>query len=175
VRRLLPLLFVGCAHAAPPPTTTSEAEPGLAPRPFTAEQIRAAMPAGTDLRMRVEEQGKPPAVLHWHVTAADAQGMTMSSEVLDNEDHLIARQPPQTARWDELVHHADFPAAATRQGQSRIQVPAGMYDTTDYQVRGEGGIVTTYRFAKSLPGPPILMVVEKEGLIIKSMTLLSRQ
>ncbi len=171
-RTLSLLLLLGCAHApAPPPA----AEAGLAPRPFTADQIRAAMPVGTDVKFRVEEQGQPPGVLHWRVTAADAETMTMSVELLDNEDHLVSNEGSKTNRWDALVKHASFPADATRRGESTVTVPAGTFACLDYVVRGAGGMVTTYRFAKELPGPPVLLVVEKDGLVVRTMTLLSRK
>ena len=171
MRRLLTcVVLAACAHASPAPSAA-----GFAPRPFTADQIRAAMPAGTELRMRVEEQGRPPAVLHWLVTAADANGMTVKAEILDNEDHLISNEGTKTSRWDELVHHADFPAAATERSESSVQVPAGTYASIDYVVRAADGTVSAYHFAKQLPGPPVLTVVEKDGLVVRTMTLLSRK
>jgi hypothetical protein len=171
MRRALVLALAACAHASPPPPS----EAGLAPRPFTIEQIRAAMPEGTDLRMRVEEQGKPPAVLHWRVTRSDDSGLTVSAELLDNEGHLVANQGEKSSSWPEILGHASFPAAATKRHEGEIMVPAGTFHSIDYQVAGEGGVTTIYRFAKELPGPPVLMVVEKDGLVVRTMTLLSRK
>src|SRR5215470_12662112 len=126
--RIAPFLLCACATAGPTPP----GEAGLAPRPFTIEQIRAALPEGTDLRMRVEEQGKPPAVLHWRVTRSDDTGLTIASEVLDNEDHLIANEGTKTSRWDELLQHSSFPEAKTKRHEGMIQVPAGEYHSIDY-------------------------------------------
>ncbi len=173
MRRILPLaLIAGCAHAPPTP---APADPTLAPRPFTAEQIRDAMPVGTDIKMRVEDSGRPPGVLHWTVTAADDDTVTMRSEILDNEGHLVSNEGTKTVRWGELAAHASFPAAATLRRDSSVTVPAGTFATIDYVVRGAGGEVSTFHFAKQLPGPPILTVVEKDGLVVRTMTLLSRK
>src|SRR5215813_7004991 len=117
MRHVSLLLLCACAHAGAPPSS----EAGLAPRPFTIEQIRAAMPEGTEMRMRVEEQGKPSAVLHWRVTRSDATGLTVASELLDNEDHLVANEGSKTSRWEELLEHASFPEAKTKRHEGMIK------------------------------------------------------
>jgi hypothetical protein len=183
---LLPLLCA-CAPTSPRPApsekpaapaeTAPAPDPAIAPRPFTAEQIRAAMPAGTEVRFRLEQLGKPPVVLHWQVTAADADTMTMTSRVLGEDGSVLSQEPAQASRWDELVEHATFPAARTVRSEGSVEVPAGRFATIDYVVtENSAGSVTVskFRFARELPGPPIWLAVETDGIVVRRMVLLER-
>jgi hypothetical protein len=164
--------------AADPTADPAAAEPGLAPRPFTAAQIRTAMPAGTEIRYRVEEQGKPAVVVHSKVTAADAASMTMVSRVLGDDGSVIAEEPARTTRWDDLLKHASFPADRTTRTRGKVDVPAGTFETIDYVVTETASgakTISTFRFAPALPGPPVSLVVEKDGTVVQRMTLLSRK
>ncbi len=168
MRAATPILFtlISCGGSAPatpaapaaPAGGENTAAPAIAPRPFTAEQIRAAMPAGTEIRFRVEESGKAPVVLHWRVTAADEATMTLVSRILGEDGAVIAEEPAQSSRWQELVEHATFPAARTARSEGSVEVPAGRFDTIDYVVTDEkdgSKTVSTFRFARQLPGPPV--------------------
>ncbi|HTE54448.1 MAG TPA: hypothetical protein VK698_26525 [Kofleriaceae bacterium] len=164
----------GAAPAAAAPA----AEPGLAPRPFTAEQIRVAMPVGTEIRYRLEETGKPAVIVHSKVTVADAAAMTMVSRVLAEDGSVLSEEPARTTRWDDLLKHASFPADHTKRSQGKVEVPAGTFETLDYVVTESANgatTVTTFRFATALPGPPVSLVVEKGGAVVQRMTLLSRK
>ncbi|HYU15850.1 MAG TPA: hypothetical protein VEL05_07260 [Candidatus Acidoferrum sp.] len=172
---LLVILAASCGRA--PARPTAAAEPGIAPRPFTAEQIRAAMPVGTEIRFRVEESGKPVTILQWRVTAADEATMTMTARMLGEDGAVLAEEPATPTRWDELVGHATFPADRTTRTQGTVDLPAGRFDTIDYTVsetQGASKTVSAFHFARSLPGPPVLIVVEKDGTEVRRMTLLSR-
>jgi hypothetical protein len=176
------LLLISCGGSAPtasaaPPGGENTAPPAIAPRPFTAEQIRAAMPAGTEIRFRVEESGKAPVVLHWRVTAADEGTMTLASRILGEDGAVIAEEPAQSSRWQELVEHATFPAARTARSEGSVEVPAGRFDTMDYVVTDEkdgSRTVSTFRFARQLPGPPVLLTVDKDGTTVRKMILIER-
>lgn len=178
--RVAPESTNGASAAGPPetaaPAGTGAAEPRLAPRPFTAEQIRKAMPAGTEIRYRIEEQGRPPVLVHSRVTAADAASMTMESRVLAEDGSLLAEEPPRTTKWVDLLEHANFPADRTVQSRGTVEVPAGKFETLDYVVTETAkGTVSTFRFAPSLPGPPVSLEVKKDGTVVQRMVLLSRQ
>lgn len=192
--RVLPLLLLAtsaCASAPPAassgPAATPPAAPvapaataasDVAPKPFTAEQIRAAMPVGHEVRFRVEKAGAPPLVMQWNVIAADAASMTMTTRLFAEDGTLVADEGQETHRWDALVEHAAFPAAATVRSEGPVEVPAGKFAGMTYVVRGEEGgapTVTTYVFARELPGPPVSMVVEAGGAVVMRMTLLSRK
>jgi hypothetical protein len=182
------LLLISCGGSAPATPATpaapaasaggeNTAPAAIAPRPFTAEQIRAAMPAGTQITFHMEESGKPPVVLHWRVTAADEATMTLVSSVVGINGNVIAEEPAQSTPWQELAEHSSFPAARTARSEGSVQVPAGRFDTIDYVVTDEqdgSKTVSTFRFAKQLPGPPVLLTVEKDGVTVRRMTLIQR-
>src|SRR5262245_13962310 len=98
---LLVLAIAACggAHRA-------AAEPGIAPRPFTAEELRRGLPVGTDIRYRIEEIDKPPVILHWHVVAADATTCTMASQVLSEDGKVLSDEGAKTNAFADLVKHA---------------------------------------------------------------------
>lgn len=178
------VLLISCGGSAPatpapaaPAGGENTAPPAIAPRPFSAEQIRAAMPAGTQMTFHMEESGKPPVVLHWRVTAADQATMTLVSTVVGINGNVIAEEPAQSTSWQELAEHSSFPAARTVRGEGSVQVPAGRFDTIDYVVTDEkdgSKTVSTFRFAKQLPGPPVMLTVEKDGVTVRRMTLIER-
>jgi hypothetical protein len=184
MRAATPFLLVliscgGTSRATPaaPAGGESPAAAAIAPRPFTAEQIRAAMLPGTEIRFRVEESGKRPVVLHWRVTAADPSSMTLASRILGEDGAVIAEEPAQSSRWQELVEHATFPAARTARSEGSVEVPAGRFDTIDYVVTDEkdgSRTVSTFRFATQLPGPPVSLTVEKDGTTVRKMILIER-
>jgi hypothetical protein len=182
--RLLVLsLIVACGSSAPratPTPATQAASPAapaapsdIAPRPFTPEQIAAAMPVGTSLQFRFEPAGKPPYVETWTVTAADAQTGTIAAR-REHADGTVETDPPGTATWSDLANHAAFPAHATTISDSQVTTPAGTFATRLYVVTKDGA-VNRYHFAPSLPGPPVKLEIEQDGAIALKMTLIGRE
>lgn len=167
------------ATVAEPAASSTEALPdGTAPRPFSAEQIRAAMPVGHVLRLRMETPGAEPQEQRWEVTAADASTCTISSKVYDSRGGLVRDEGAGTSLWTELRDHAAFPAAETEIRSGTIEVPAGRFETRVYKVTSRDGVhsvVKTLHFATALPGPPVLMTVEQSGAQVMKMTLLERR
>ena len=162
---------------APAPAPPAPAAPKLAPRPFTADQIRVAMPAGTEIRFRLEEAGKPAVIMHWKVTAADAATMTLAATILGEDGSVVAPEQSETSRWDQLVEHASFPADLTVKSEGSVEVPAGTFDTIEYVVtetKDGSTTVSTFKFARQLPGPPVLLSVDKDGTNVRRMTLIER-
>jgi hypothetical protein len=160
------------AEAAPAPAAASEA---IAPRPYTADQIRDAMPVGTDLRHRIAEAGKPAVVSHGTVVAADATTCTFASKTEAEDGSLIEDEGQHVFQWTELMEHATFPAAHTVQSEGSVDVPAGHFDTIRYVVTEDDGSISTYDFPKGVPGPPVSYTVVAGGQTVFSMTLLSRK
>ena len=151
----------------------------LAPHVHTVEQLRASMPVGTVIRLRVRAAGAPEVEQRWEVTAADALGVTIASRVLGADGALLKDEGASTSTWAELYSHADFPADRTLVGPSSVDVPAGHFETVLYTVIGtpeEGGrdFVKQLHFAKDLPGPPVYFtIVDGKGTTLE-MTLLER-
>lgn len=164
------LAAAGCGAGAPPVAAPAAVE--LAPRPFTADQLRAAMPVGHTFRWR-ESKPEGVAELTWRVTAADASGCTIASERTPEGGAAVA-EPPETSTWQALANHASFPAAATRIDDSSIDVGAGHFTTRRYVVTADG-VTREMHFAPDLPGPPVLMKVSQAGREVFRLELLERR
>jgi hypothetical protein len=180
---LIAIFAAGCGASSPrpsnPSTNLAPAEPGIAPRPYTAEQIRDGMPVGTELRYRLEENGQPPTIMVMKVIAADEKTGTIATQILAEDGTLMKDAGEQTSEWSALVKHASFPLDATKMTESTIETPLGLFPSVDYAVRSksEDGVpvLTTYRFARALPGPPVSLVREKDGQVVSRMTLIARK
>ena len=167
------------APVARPPDWLSPAEPGIAPRPFTAARLREGMPVGLELRYRMEEPGKPPQLMVMKVTASGAETGTIVTTLHAEDGTLQKDLGASTARWDALVRHATFPEPATEVRALTVECPAGSFPGVEYVVRSTDAkdgapVVTTYRFARDAPGPPVVLIKEKDGKLVNRMTLLSR-
>ena len=169
---VFPLFIGACCSRGAAPATPVAAKSDIAPRPFTADEIRDGMPVGHELRYRIEEPGKPVAILRMRVVAADAASVTIASDMLDEQGNVVADQGKQTSQWTALLAHATWPADKTTRTEATVSTPAGDFPSIDYVVRKDDGSVTTYRFAKTLPGPPVWMATEKDGTAGQRMVLI---
>lgn len=145
--------------------------------PFTADQLRAGIPVGTEMRFRVESAGAPALVQHWVFTDADESGCTIASRVLAEDGTLIEDEGSGTSTWAELETHAHFPTAITTRSESSVEVPGGRFETWLFEVRPTepDAPVRRYHFARELPGPPVWMEVTRGGELVTRMVLLSRE
>jgi len=144
--------------------------------PFPADELRRGIPIGTEMRFRIESQGAPSVIQHWVFTGADDKGCTIAARILAEDGSLIEDKGEGTSTWAELEAHAHFPAATTTRAESRVEVPAGSYETWLYEVRPADpeAPVRRYHFAWKLPGPPVAMEVTKSGTLVTRMVLLDR-
>jgi hypothetical protein len=172
------LLVLACAHkdapSGPSPTETAAAAQTMARTPYTAAQIRDAMPVGTVIVYRRVEAGKDPYLNRMTVVAADDATGTIADAVVDAQGTVLSEEAPATTRWEDLRKHAEFPVAALQTSDDAVDVPAGHFDTWKYVVTAPDGTVTTYQFARTLPGPPVSMQVRAGDMVVFSMELVSR-
>jgi hypothetical protein len=128
--------------------------------------------------MLVETAGQPPVEQRWVWTAADAEGCEIAATLHDADGRLVKDEGAGRSAWTELMGHARFPAAKTERADATITVPAGTFDTWLFTVRDtaeDGGpMVTRYHFAKSMPGPPVQLTMERSGVEVLRMTMLER-
>jgi hypothetical protein len=178
-------LLAACVRTPVPPAgavseapAVAPAEP-IAPRPFTMEQLRDGIPRGTVIRLRVETAGQPTVEQEWTFTAVDAASATIASKVFGADGSLVKDEGEGTSTWAELNEHASFPAARTTRVESAVEGPLGHVETWLYTVADtdEGGVPVTkrYQFAKTLPGPPVLFTIEREGVEVFRMTMVARR
>lgn len=163
---------------SPTPTQAQEAaeapDTEIAPRPFTPEQIAAAMPLGTRVTYRFEPADKPAYLETWSVTAADAETVTMETR-REHAHGTVETLPAATSKWSDLAAHATFPASATTITDDKLVTPAGTFATRLYVVQKDGGAVHRFHFAPALPGPPIRIEIEKNGAPQMIVTLVQRE
>ena len=170
---------VACGSAPPPKTetpeidTTQEAVPPpdpepivkkgpVYPAPFSWEEIRAATKAGRTYRFRVEMPGKPARERVLTFTKVDDDGC----EIFGGTGE------PKRRGWVALQKDEEFPKDRVKAYEESIKIPAGKFDCMVYEVRGKDGEVSTYYFAKSLPGAPVLFWSEVDGKRVRTTTLL---
>lgn len=137
------------------------------PTPFTAAQIRDAMPAGAFFRHRVLDEGGEQ-ITTWRVLEADDESVSVEYGVQGGPEPR-----PATHRWVELRDHARFSAPHTTWEPERIETPAGTFDCRRYTVTADG-LVKRFWFAHAAPGAPVRMVVTKDDVPVTEMELLER-
>lgn len=157
----------------PPPEPDAD---GWLPTPFTADQIREAMPVGAFRDFRNTVADGAVARSHFEVIEADAEGalLTYSERRTDGEPTRAPQQGRES--WDDLRLHARFPAADTRWlGEEEVEVPAGRFLARHYEVLkvepGRPATVWDYWFAPKLPGPPVKFTVKQGGILLVTSEL----
>jgi hypothetical protein len=172
------LLFLACAHkdaaVAASPVEAAAAAQAMAPTPYTAAQLRDALPVGTVVVYRRVEAGNDPYLNRMTMVSADAVGCKIANAIVDEQGNVVADEGETEADWEELRKHAEFPVAAVQTSEDAVDVPAGHFDTWKYIVTEPDGTVTTYQFARTLPGPPVRMEVRAHDTVVFSMELVSR-
>ncbi|SFS09920.1 hypothetical protein SAMN04487783_1332 [Agrococcus baldri] len=126
---------------------------GLAPTPFTADEIRAGCPDGHWLLVRTERAG----VETFHRNGfeeGDEAGCTLTSVETDASGRPTWDVSRQRATWLDLQAHAAFPAERTTVAPERIRLAFGERECLRYEVTGDGG-TTTFWFALDHPGMPV--------------------
>lgn len=149
------------------------AEPATLAPPVTPGAFRAAFPAGTTIRYRIEAAGAPAVEERWQWVATDAEGCTIHTWTT-LPDGTVRDDGEGRSAWAELLAHAVFPADRTTVEDASIETPAGTFATWRYAVTEPDGSGKVLYFARTLPGPPVSMVVTEGGAEVYRMTLLER-
>lgn len=170
--------LAGCAHTSTPASGAAAVAPASehAPTPFTAAQIRGASADGREWVFLLEGLGKPAMHLRMKMSAVGDEGVAMTRSIADaSTGEALGEEDTNTSTWPELVAHAEYPVGSTTVEDDTIEVPAGQFDAIHYTVTEEADgekTVTEAWFARTLPGPPVLMWVHVDGTQVTSMTLL---
>lgn len=130
--------------------------PGHAPTPFTAEQIRQGCPTGRTLTARTEAAGEPDKVDVTVFVETDDEGALLES---NGRTHRVT--------WRELQGQASFPAPVTSIEEDVIEIPLGTMQCLSYRVVS-GDTASTFWFAKDRPGMPVLFTTESDGALIST-------
>lgn len=145
-----------------------------APRPFTPEQIRDAMPPGTVREHVIEREGVVIGRRRWVVTAADPERAELEFEDLD-ADGLTTNVERRSPTWKELCAHATFPEARTRIDDVTLELPFGRLACRLYRVTDEDGETERrFWFAPEVPGAPVRFATVRGDVILHQSTLTAR-
>jgi hypothetical protein len=146
-------------------------QPGCAPTPYSANQIRDAMPEGGG-RYYTLRGDSESSMVYYHfekVTANDCSVETMhfNHEGLTSDTKTQAHVP-----WTELQKHASFALEEVTITEVRLALIAGTFDCWNYTVVGTLPGRNEYYFAKDLPGPPVYMrKLDENGTVVHEMEL----
>ncbi|MFT7625082.1 MAG: hypothetical protein ACI9WU_004273 [Myxococcota bacterium] len=161
-------LMTGCA--------TSQ---GMAPAPFSAEQIRDATAPGRAYRFLVTADGRPDVGREVRFVRTGERGCTIEGQSYRADGESMGQPKRSEALWDDLVGHAAYPEDHTVITQTEVEVPAGRFEARLYTVTA-GATVTRAWFADALPGAPVRHEVTRlvgpgDGVVVSSMILVSHK
>lgn len=144
-------------------------EPGHAPTPFTADEIRDGTVAGKELWRHVDEDGEDPYLRVSRYLDCDAEGATMERAVHALDGTPIGEPEAQRVTWLDLQRHASFPAEDVTIDEESISTAIGDHDCLRYTVvAGEATYV--FWFARDLPGMPVRQEVRQHGKVVATVT-----
>jgi hypothetical protein len=145
-------------------------EPGHAPTPFTADEIRRGCPQGRTIQLLVEVTGEQPLVRTISFRECDDDGAVQERAQAPLEGDQLSPAQTQKSSWDELQAHASFPAELTQIDPVTLQTPLGRLDCLRYIVT-DGPTVQTFWFATALPGMPVRFTSAVDGQVISTVAM----
>jgi hypothetical protein len=153
--------------------------PKLLPTPFTADQIRDALPRGTRIIYRVQRGTDAPVLDEWTFTRSDEVGATVRSRNLEIDGRApLTDWTEERLSWTELRDHASYEQRKTTVEEGRLETPMGAFDTVIYIVQGKSPdgepTVSSFEFGKDLAGPPLRVLIVVSGKQVLSMEMIER-
>ena len=145
------------------PPETNVMQPGTLPTPYTADEIRAANPPGSWKVYRITKDELTLLQRFEFVASGDPAVSAIDAEMREEGGTEIKTDQTRRASWSELQAHASFAAAQTVMGRDQLVLKAGRFDCWTYAVESPGDAISTFWFARDLPGPPVLLVTRVEG------------
>jgi hypothetical protein len=157
------------------PAKTNRMEPGYAPTPFSAEEIRSGCPKGRKIVFQVEMFGKPLIFRTTEFVSVNQEGTVMETVTKGSDGKHIGKRQMVIAKWKELQAHASFPEARTEIRVEKYTTPAGTFDCWLYTVKeskdGKANVKRLW-FALSLPGPPVCYEETANGRLTYRLIML---
>jgi hypothetical protein len=159
----VPLAVTLAACASSTPAASGE----LAPRMFSADELRAALPQGTELRYRFEQPNTPVVVERWVFATTTATIAVIETERFSEDGTSLGQKERGASSWVQLMEHGSFPADKTTIEDAELEAAVGKKQCRLYRVqaaddKGEA-ITRMFYFAKDWPGPPIRFETWKNG------------
>jgi hypothetical protein len=152
-----------------PTTDPHVLEPGHAPTPFTADEIREGTVAGKELWRHVDEDEEEPYLRVSRYLECDDEGAILERAMRALDGSPIGETESQRVTWLDLQGHASFPAEDVTIDEDAITTALGDHDCLRYTViAGEATYV--FWFAKDLPGMPVRQEVRQGGKVVATVT-----
>ena len=158
----------------PPPPEANRMADGMAPTPFSAEQIRGFCNNGREYRFLIENLGHPKQYQIMSFGKGDAERALLDSRATDMTGRALGTAQRSSPTWGALQAHASFPEKDCQIVTDSIQGPAMSHECWVYRIQGyqEGQPTETlFCFAKDMPGPPILMEKRVGSELVSRMQL----
>ena len=148
--------------------------PGLLPTPFTADEIREGCPDGRLIRLLVEVDGQEPFIRTNHFIDGDDEGSTLESQRLALDGTPISDRESTRVTWRQLQAHASFPADTTTRTEETLDIEIGSLECLRYTAV-DGSEVSTFWFARSMPGMPVRYQAEAGGRVVNRVTMIENR
>ena len=139
--------------------------PGMAPTPFTADEIRAACPTGRTVVLTVTDADGAVQHRMSRFVACDDEGATFERGGCTPEGDPVGELQGSRVSWLDLQGHASFPADSVSIAADAVDLPVGHLDCLRYTLT-DGDDVTIFWFATSLPGMPVRVVDATAGRVV---------
>ena len=157
---------------AQPPDDPNIVQPGHAPTPFTAAEIREGCPAGRSVGMLIEPRdGDPYLTINTFVTVDDESADTeVKSLTMDGEE--IDPPVQMRTKWEEFQAHASFPEEQTEIAVETLDTSMGELRCKKYTVT-DGPTSDSYWFAVEKPGMPVKVETVAPGGVAYRMRMIN--
>lgn len=136
--------------------------PGLAPTPFTADEIREGCRPGRLVTVEATADGQTTRSTNRYVSS-DEEGGELERTVLDADGAVVEREVIRVT-WADLQSHAAFPADRTTIAPARLEMPMGQADCLLYTVSADG-VTRRFWFDTGRPGMPVRVETEEAGAV----------
>lgn len=148
------------------PSDENRLHPEHAPTPFSADEIRRACSNGRVIRHSIQSGNSQ---FHQETSFGRATGDNCEITVrnYDLTGKMLGKANKSRAAWIELQRHASFPAENTVIQEWKGETAVGWRSGWKYVVKAskQGQIhVSTFIFARDLPGPPVEFTQTVDGL-----------
>jgi hypothetical protein len=159
------------ARVSSGPNDPHVVEPGHAPTPYTADEIRRGCPAGRTIRLLVESADGKTFIRTTRFMDCDEHGAIQDRALFSVDGEPLGPVQTDRSSWAELQAHASFPAERTTISEESIDTALGRLDCMRYTVT-DGPTVETFWFAKAKAGMPVRFVSEIDGRVTNAVTMI---
>lgn len=129
-------------------------DPGHAPTPFTADEIREGSPDGRTVLVQHDFPNADPQFWKTRFVSSDETGPEVVNQQVEADGTPIGSETKMRVTWDELQAHASFPKEVTTIEETTTRTPLGEVECLLYTV-SDGVEEKKLWFARTLPGMPV--------------------